>query len=92
MKIFDWPTFFGVSLRSVYVGVGVFSAWFPLSPPPTSGMLDGVTCDLLLAEMQAMRQAGPVIRVSCQDGAVCLCVCVCCARAREAPLQQGGTY
>lgn len=43
--------------------------------------------------MQAMRQAGPVIGVSCQDGAVCfLCgggVCVC---ARDPPTPPGGWH
>lgn len=32
--------------------------------------------------MQAMRQGGPVIEVSCQDGAVCF-LCVGGVRARE---------
>lgn len=70
--------FFVCPLMCVNVQLLLFPAWFPLFPPSTSGMLDGVTCDLLLAEMQAMRQGGPVIGVSCQDGAVCLCVlCTC---------------
>lgn len=34
--------------------------------------------------MQAMRQGGPVIGVSCQDGAVCF-LCVGGVRAREPP-------
>lgn len=84
MKLFDWPQFLESVPFSVCkcVSVCVFYCSCSLhgspSSPSTSGMLDGVTCDLLLAEMQAMRQGGPVIGVSCQDGAVCLCVCVLC--------------
>lgn len=84
MKLFDWPQFLESVPFSVCkcVSVCVFYCSCSLhgspSSPSTSGMLDGVTCDLLLAEMQAMRQGGPIIGVSCQDGAVCLCVCVLC--------------
>ena len=90
MKLFDWPQFLdSVPLMCVNVRVGVcyYSGSLHGSPssPSTSGMLDGVTCDLLLAEMQAMRQGGPVIGVSCQDGAVCLCVCVLCTCQRGCP-------
>lgn len=83
MKLFDWPQFLeSVPLMCVNVCVGAcyYSCSLHGSPssPSTSGMLDGVTCDRLLAEMQAMRQGGPVIGVSCQDGAVFVCVlCTC---------------